>query len=192
METPQDPPPEAARGPGATPEETAPLESLVPPPLYALPPDAPPPMSWLPPAEVAGPAPGYAFGSPGERLVAYIVDNLVIGAILILGFLVGVLLLNVATILTVIVLLLTPIVCAAYFPWFWSRGGQTPGLRLFGLRVVRDRDGGPVSVGAATLRLIGYWIDAVVLYIGFIWIFVDQRKRCWHDLIAGTVVVKPV
>lgn len=26
--------------------------------------------------------------------------------------------------------------------------------------------------------------------IGYIWIFIDKRRRGWHDLIAGTVVVK--
>ena len=46
-------------------------------------------------------------------------------------------------------------------------------------------------VGSALLRLLGlYVIDGLVFYLGFIWIFVDKRKRCWHDLIAGTVVVK--
>ena len=58
------------------------------------------------------------------------------------------------------------------------------------MRVVRDSDGGPVSAGAAILRLVGYWIDSLVFYLGFIWIFIDKRKRCWHDLIAGTVVIK--
>ena len=46
------------------------------------------------------------------------------------------------------------------------------------------------SAGAAILRLIGYWISAIVFYIGYIWIFIDKRKRGWHDLIAGTVVIK--
>jgi uncharacterized RDD family membrane protein YckC len=26
--------------------------------------------------------------------------------------------------------------------------------------------------------------------LGYIWIFIDHRKRGWHDLIAGTVVVQ--
>ena len=78
----------------------------------------------------------------------------------------------------------------AYFPWFWARDGATPGMRMFGLHVVRDRDGGPISGGQAILRLIGYWVDGLVFYLGYIWILIDKRKRGWHDLIAGTVVVK--
>jgi len=56
--------------------------------------------------------------------------------------------------------------------------------------VVRDADGGPVSGGTAFARLLGYWVNQVVFYIGFIWIFVDKRRRGWHDLIAGTVVIE--
>jgi uncharacterized RDD family membrane protein YckC len=45
-------------------------------------------------------------------------------------------------------------------------------------------------MGSAILRLIGYWVSGAVFYIGFIWIFVDKRRRGWMDLIASTVVVK--
>jgi uncharacterized RDD family membrane protein YckC len=83
-------------------------------------------------------------------------------------------------------------VSIGYFPWFWARSGATPGMTAMGLRVVRDRDGGPISGGQAILRLIGYVINGLVLYLGFIWIFVDKRRRGWHDLIAGTVVIKRV
>ena len=61
---------------------------------------------------------------------------------------------------------------------------------MMGIKVVRDVDGGPVSMGSAILRLLGYWISGLVFYLGFIWIFIDKRKRGWFDLIAGTVVVK--
>ena len=78
-----------------------------------------------------------------------------------------------------------------YFPWFWLRGGRTPGMRLFRLRVVRDRDGGPLSRREALLRTIGlFFVSPVVLYLGFAWALVDRRRRTWHDLLAGTVVIR--
>ena len=165
------------------------------------PPTTPPPTTWEAPPEEVGPAPGYAYGGFGERLLAYIVDVLIAGALVwILIIVAGVLVAGaVATnspgagigggLIAVLGIL---VVSLGYFPWFWARGGQTPGMRLFHLRVVRDRDGGPLSGGQAFLRLIGYWINRLVLYIGFVWIFVDKRKRGWHDLIAGTVVVKKI
>jgi uncharacterized RDD family membrane protein YckC len=82
------------------------------------------------------------------------------------------------------------VVSLAYFPYFWANGGATPGMRIFRLRVVRDVDGGPVSGVQAILRLIGYWVSATVFYLGFVWVFIDQRRRGWHDLIAGTVVIR--
>jgi uncharacterized RDD family membrane protein YckC len=148
---------------------------------------------------VAGPAPGYAFGGFGERLVAWIVDWIinvvVIVAVAIVGGLAtgagaisgNALLAGTSLFITILAVVIIPL---AYFPYFWVRDGQTPGMRIFGLKVVRDSDGGPVSVGQAILRLIGYWISQLVFYLGYVWIFVDKRRRGWHDLIAGTVVVK--
>jgi len=179
-----------------------PLLPIVPPtieppaivPPVAQPPIAPPPptQAWTAPAEPVGPAPGFAFGGPGERLVAYIVDTLVITGRLILVLLAGALFAVIAAAATFLIWTIGGIgVILGYFPYFWVKGGQTPGLKLFGMRVVRDRDGGPVGLGSALLRLFGlYVVDGLVLYIGFIWIFIDKRNRCWHDLIAGTVVVK--
>jgi uncharacterized RDD family membrane protein YckC len=90
----------------------------------------------------------------------------------------------------VVVLLIIFVISLGYFPWFWMRGGQTPGMRPFHLRVVRDRDGGPVGGGQALLRLVGYWISQAVFYLGFAWILIDSRRRGWADLLAGTCVVE--
>jgi uncharacterized RDD family membrane protein YckC len=166
-----------------------------------------PSVAWQAPTEVAGPAPGVEWAGFGERLVAYIVDGLILGAIfvalsvfLIAGIIAGIDIsdprnpeLSGGAIAAVLLWLLAIfVVSLVYFPFFWVNGGQTPGMRLFGIRVVRDLDGGPVGWGSAFLRLIGYWVAGVVFYIGYVWIFFDTRRRGWHDLIAGTVVVKAV
>lgn len=160
--------------------------------------------AWQTPPEEPGPAPGVQFAPHGERLVAYIIDALIVGLLLLVAFA-----LFAGTVLVrngvggpslpvgpldglgaVVLVLFIFIVGFGYFPFFWARGGQTPGMKLFRLYVVRDADGGPISAGQAILRLIGYWINGIVLYIGFIWVFIDARRRGWHDLIAGTVVIK--
>jgi uncharacterized RDD family membrane protein YckC len=64
-------------------------------------------------------------------------------------------------------------------------------MALFGLRVVDDQNGGRIGWGTAFLRVLGMYVASAVFYLGFIWIFVDKRRRGFHDLIAGTVVVKP-
>lgn len=174
-----------------------------PPPQFPPPPQFAPsqqPVTWLPPAEQPGPAPGVQFAPHGERLAAYLIDSLIVTAILFVTIFVVLFALVLpgvragdgnAMALPMVVLMLVALVLGfGYYPFFWVRGGQTLGMKIFGLYVVRDSDGGPVGVGQAILRLVGYWIDALVFYLGFIWVLIDQRRRGWHDLIAGTVVIK--
>jgi uncharacterized RDD family membrane protein YckC len=78
----------------------------------------------------------------------------------------------------------------AYFVGFWAWRGATPGMMLLGLRIARDVDGTPPGLGRSILRYIGYFISALVLFIGFIWIAFDSKKQGWHDKLAGTVVVR--
>ena len=146
---------------------------------------------WQAPDPEPGPAPGVAFAGPGGRLVAYIVDIIVITVAIVLIAILGALLTVVVPVIGIVSLILgIVLVPLAYFPYYWSSSGQTPGMKMMGIRVVRDRDGGPVTGGQAVLRLIGYWVSGAVFYLGYIWIFIDKRKRGWHDLIAGTVVVE--
>jgi len=149
-----------------------------------------PPTAWQPPEPGSGPAPGMAFASPGSRLVAYIID-------LVIQFLAFLLLAVVTIILGVIFFPLAFVsslaivaLAVGYFPYFWAHSGQTPGMAAMKIKVVRDADGGPVTIGAAILRIIGLWVGLSVFYIGVIWIFIDKRKRGWQDLIGGTVVIE--
>ena len=165
----------------------------------------PPPVSWQSAPVQAGPAPGVEFAPHGARLVAYIIDSIILTIIVSLFAITGAILLASGTTVSgnevtsvsggaaggfVLFVLIGLIIGLLYFPFFWARGGQTPGMRPFGLRVVRDSDGGPIGWGSALLRLVGLWVAALVFYIGYIWIFIDARRRGWQDLIAGTVVVK--
>lgn len=75
-----------------------------------------------------------------------------------------------------------------YFSYFHGTTGQTPGKRLLGLRVVQE-SGGPIGLGTAFLRWVGYIVSALPLLMGFLWAGADRRKQGWHDKIAGTVVI---
>lgn len=154
-----------------------------------------PGVTWQAPPEEAGPAPGIRFA----RLVAYLLDSIVLGiVILVLSFVFVAFAVGTAAsdsmgamvggVFLFIVLIV--VVAFAYFPFFWARGGQTPGMMPFRIRIVRDVDGGPITGGQALMRFVGYWINSIVFYVGFAWILVDRRRRGWHDLIAGTVVIE--
>ncbi len=74
-----------------------------------------------------------------------------------------------------------------YFIFFWTLIGQTPGKMLLGLRVI-SVDGGPVSPWQAIRRVIGYLIS-YILYLGYLWVLIDNRRQGWHDKIANTYVI---
>lgn len=74
--------------------------------------------------------------------------------------------------------------------WFWVKYGATPGKLALSLRVVDAHTGKNITVGKSILRLLGYIVSALPLCLGFFWIVFDSKKRGWHDLIAGTVVIK--
>jgi uncharacterized RDD family membrane protein YckC len=140
--------------------------------------------------ESTGPARGLAFAGPGARLVAYIVDAIILGIATSLLIALAAALVFTVPMLAILPAVAIVVVPLIYFPYYWSRDGQTPGLKMMGIRVVRDRDGGPITSGQAILRLIGYWVSGFFFGLGYLWILIDRRKRGWHDLIAGTVVVE--
>jgi uncharacterized RDD family membrane protein YckC len=84
--------------------------------------------------------------------------------------------------------LITLLYVVGYHVIFWSLTGQTPGKALLGLRVV-TQDGRRVSPWRALVRIVAYVISAAPLYLGFLWIFIDDRRQAWHDKLAGTVVI---
>jgi len=104
----------------------------------------------------------------------------------VLGNLIGAEAVDVASV--ILATLLTIGVYVGYPLFFWTLTGQTPGMTLMGLRVVTT-DGHYLSLWQAIHRLIGYLVSALVLYLGFLWILVDDRRQGWHDKIAGTCVV---
>jgi uncharacterized RDD family membrane protein YckC len=79
----------------------------------------------------------------------------------------------------------------AYFCYFWSAqgGGQTLGMRVFHLKVVRT-DGSALTITQALVRYVGLFVSFICLAIGVIWVAFDANKQGWHDKIAGTYVVR--
>jgi uncharacterized RDD family membrane protein YckC len=76
----------------------------------------------------------------------------------------------------------------AYFAGSWATTGRTPGMALFGLRVVLV-DGRPASPGAALLRAVAFPLSIALFGLGFLGILFQAQRRALHDLIAGTTVV---
>jgi uncharacterized RDD family membrane protein YckC len=79
------------------------------------------------------------------------------------------------------------LVTSLYLFVFWSLSGQTPGMRFLDIRVEVDNNPhiGPRHAGR---RLLGFWLSAAMLGLGFIGALIRLDRRGLHDRLGGTVV----
>jgi uncharacterized RDD family membrane protein YckC len=84
------------------------------------------------------------------------------------------------------------LVSLIYFVVFWSEfgGGRTLGMRLLGLKVVREQDMTQLGVATALVRWVGLWVSFALCFVGVIWVAFDSRHQGWHDKLARTLVVR--
>jgi uncharacterized RDD family membrane protein YckC len=123
---------------------------------------------------------GYELADVATRFAAMFMDGIILS--LITGLLVGAGRETGGGLAIVIHLL--------YYWFFWTRWeGQTPGKRAMGLRVVK-LDGSRLSDTDAFIRGVGYYVSGLCMGLGFFWALFDENKRTWHDLLAGTIVIK--
>ncbi len=122
----------------------------------------------------------YQLASFGVRLVALIVDTILVGAIGgalgadspviggVIGFMVG----------------------AGYHWLFLTRNnGQTPGKMFMRIQVVKV-DGTPINAVDAVIRYAGYGINSALFMLGWLWALVDDNQQGFHDKLARTYVVR--
>jgi uncharacterized RDD family membrane protein YckC len=76
---------------------------------------------------------------------------------------------------------------AVYFSTFWSLTGQTPGMRVLGIRVTRAA-GERLTPRRSLLRVACMIAAALPFFAGYLLILIDDRRRGLHDLVARTVV----
>ncbi|MER3464580.1 MAG: RDD family protein [Chitinophagaceae bacterium] len=70
-----------------------------------------------------------------------------------------------------------------------SERGATLGKMAMGLRVT-DEHGQRISFGRATGRHFGKMISAIILFIGYLMMLWDDKKQTLHDKLANTLVIK--
>jgi uncharacterized RDD family membrane protein YckC len=89
----------------------------------------------------------------------------------------------------VIVAGLTLLLFVLNFVIFAGANGQSAGMRILGIYIVRV-DGKPFTRKDAMLRhLLGYPLSMAAFFLGFLWMLWDPRQQGWHDKIARTIVV---
>ena len=189
------------------------------PPPPPLPPGGPPPQYMPPPGpyapQVAGyPVPAFAagktYGGFWIRVVARIVDSIIIGIPLTVIFIVfAVLVGGIASTATnttdqntqaavglglvgvwLLIATLATIGTVLYFVYFWGTSGSTLGMRIFKLRIVDADTGAPIGMARAIVRYLMSIVNSLACYIGWIWVAFDARKQGWHDKVANSVVIQ--
>lgn len=165
-----------------------------------------PPGQWTPPPAGPGPEAAYPPPAPAQatgqelagfwrRLVALIVDSVLLGVA--------------ATLVSAGIDALTHVTSTGgsggirgtvefilgliYFGWLWSAHGQTLGYMLMGIRLTRS-DGGQIGVGRALLRFIAielsFALCLVPAVVSAFMVGLGERKQAIHDLLMDTVVVR--
>jgi uncharacterized RDD family membrane protein YckC len=85
--------------------------------------------------------------------------------------------------------LATIVIAVGYFGLFWHTAGQTPGMRLMGVRVLSARNDGRLSAWQAIVRTLGLALAIIPCFLGFAPALFDRRRRALPDYLAGTEVV---
>lgn len=165
----------------------------------------------------AGPAPGVAYADLVTRIIALVLDSLILAIpwFVIWPIVAGMFLLSGGLGLTAVVLVLGvlwAVLTAAYFVWTWTSQRATYGQKLLKLETVNASDGatltqdqairrwaflfGPNSialVASNALGPLGSLVSLLVLgYQVYLLYTASQspRRQGFHDVQAGTVVVK--
>ena len=134
-----------------------------------------------------------AYGGFGIRLVAYIIDAILISLVFgVVTSIFGIRYLDMDDLSHIdpTTNLLSLAVAWLYFALMESsERGATVGKMAMGLRVVSN-DGKRISFMNATGRYFAKILSAMIFCIGFIMIAFTDRKRGLHDMIASTLVIK--
>lgn len=78
-----------------------------------------------------------------------------------------------------------------FFIAFWSRAGETLGMRAWGLRLVTaNGDGTSLSLGRASWRLLAMVVGLGLGGLGIWWGLWDSHGAMLHDHLAGTRVMR--
>ncbi|MCP4074947.1 MAG: RDD family protein [Gammaproteobacteria bacterium] len=72
---------------------------------------------------------------------------------------------------------------------FWLAWKATPGKLLLDCQIVDADTLQTASTGRLILRYLCYFISALPIGLGFLWIVFNRRNQGWHDKLANTVVI---
>jgi len=76
-----------------------------------------------------------------------------------------------------------------FFGWFWTHGGQTPGMKAWNLYLVKP-NGKFIDWNLALKRYLAALLSWTIAGMGFSWILLNRGKLAWHDMLTNTRIVR--
>ncbi|MFI1826458.1 RDD family protein [Streptomyces sp. NPDC020412] len=134
--------------------------------------------------------PGYGSGMPelahwGLRVGAFLIDSLITTApYIVVSFMPR------ASVLFVLLSVAYMIAASLWISYREGTTGQSPGKKVLGIKLLRERDGQVVGFGMAFVRRLAHIIDGLPCYLGYFWPLWDQKKQTFADKVCSTVVIK--
>jgi len=75
-----------------------------------------------------------------------------------------------------------------FFAYFWVFRGQTLGMLAWRLEVASDL-GPSLTLTQATLRFIGALASFATLGLGYLWMYLDPKRRTWSDRLSSSRIL---
>lgn len=134
------------------------------------------------------------YAGPGRRLAALMIDIILVAAIIAGGLLAWVTIgekapdsgsraFHIATGGGALFILSLKVTLDA-----WLQG--TPGLRLMDCRLVDARSGLGIGLVRSVKRTLGLFLAVLPVMLGLLWMLWNKRRQGWHDLLAGSIVIR--
>lgn len=164
------------------------------------------PTTTAPPASYGAPvgavAPGAAVGPGGQplaefgpRAIGFLIDYVAPLVIVVAGWIVFFILAAISNITGIIgILVLIAAWLAAIAMWISysyqaGKTGQSPGMRMQGIRCISEETGQPIGGGQGIVRYFAHFVDSIICDIGWLFPLWDPKKQTIADKIMKTIVV---
>jgi uncharacterized RDD family membrane protein YckC len=140
---------------------------------------------------------GGDYAPPALRIVAYLIDSFIVGGVFFAGMNIAkwvlVRIVNDSQMrgtIGVIFFGLLILWAIDYYSGRVARNGGTTGQTMLGLRVINASGNNVSFVQALGRYIVMVLVNVLTCSLGQIVAFFDSQKRCLHDIICGTVVLK--
>ena len=127
-----------------------------------------------------------------RRMFAFFLDMILIGIVVAIACTAALALSLISFFLISIPMAAASLIFVVLYDVFTIGGpaAATPGMRVFGLKVITWQGGRPDNLQVLLMSCLFWAIHGVTGWLAAAVVFLNPRWRCAHDFLAGTVVVR--